>query len=120
MAGRGCRGSQQLGFRSGGLVGLLRTSHVLLVQAGSRQRQGGTWDLTFLEVRSMARNLVAVAAALLPALAAAQITGPVLIGPEPMLVHGGPGAQTEPHVSGSLISYTNRSGLTFSEIRYQD
>src|SRR5688572_26337141 len=34
------------------------------------------------------------------------------------LVHGGPGNQTDPHISGSLVSYSN---LTSSrEIRYHD
>lgn len=68
----------------------------------------------------MTRTLL-IAALMFPALAAAEVpeSGPVLIGPAPQIVRGGVGNQTDPHVSGSVVSYTALEG-TSSEIRYQD
>lgn len=43
----------------------------------------------------------------------------VVLTPDPILVAGGSGTQTEPHVSGSLVSFTNQ-GSTTSEIGYKD
>lgn len=62
-----------------------------------------------------------VAAMLVPAIALGESpsTGPVLVGPEPVVVKGGPGNQTDPHVSATIVSYTNTDSAT-SEIRYQD
>jgi hypothetical protein len=62
-------------------------------------------------------QLVLVATAL-PASGSEPATALVLA-PEPILVAGGAGTQTEPHVSGSLVSFTNQ-GSTTSEIRYRD
>jgi hypothetical protein len=62
-------------------------------------------------------QLVLVATAL-PASGSEPATALVLA-PEPILVEGGAGSQTEPHVSGSLVSFTNASHTT-SEIRYRD
>jgi hypothetical protein len=62
-------------------------------------------------------QLVLLAPAL-PAIAAEPSTA-VVLAPDPILVAGGTGTQTEPHVSGALVSFTSQSS-TSSEIRYQD
>ncbi|HEV2901844.1 MAG TPA: thrombospondin type 3 repeat-containing protein [Gaiellaceae bacterium] len=36
------------------------------------------------------------------------------------LIHGGPGSQTDPHISGSLVSYVNRISASDTTIRYHD
>ncbi|MCP3105156.1 hypothetical protein LZ198_40440 [Myxococcus sp. K15C18031901] len=51
--------------------------------------------------------------ALSPAADAPSLSGALQV------VNAGPGDQTDPHVSGSLVAYTNESGGT-SEIRYHD
>jgi hypothetical protein len=43
----------------------------------------------------------------------------MVLAPDPILVAGGTFSQTEPHVSGSLVSFTN-TGSTTAEIRYKD
>lgn len=58
-------------------------------------------------------------ACLVPALALGQNVGAPLRGTS-LVVNEGPGDQTEPHVSGSLVAYTNQSSLGSSEIRYHD
>ena len=62
-------------------------------------------------------QLVLVAAA--PPASGAEPPTAVDLALDPILVAGGTGSQTEPHVSGSLVSFTNQGSLT-SEIRYKD
>ena len=47
-------------------------------------------------------------------------TGPVLLGPPPQLVAGGAGSQTDPHVSGAVVSYTDRVSASNTTIHYVD
>ncbi|NVJ20552.1 MULTISPECIES: TolB family protein [Myxococcus] len=61
---------------------------------------------------------LAVVTCLLPALSPASPQVGSLSG-SAKVVNGGPGDQTDPHVSGALVAYTSESGGT-SEIRYQD
>ena len=66
----------------------------------------------------MLRTLTTLAC-LLPALAVGQSGGPPLRG-KSLVVNNSPGEQTDPHVSGSLVAYTNQFPLGGSEIRYHD
>ncbi|MGZ3461781.1 MAG: hypothetical protein ACXU86_25090, partial [Archangium sp.] len=66
----------------------------------------------------MLRTLTTLAC-LVPALALGQDAGPLLSG-TPLVVNDGPGDQTEPHVSGARVAYTNQLDLGRSEIRYHD
>jgi hypothetical protein len=66
----------------------------------------------------MLRTLTTLAC-LVPALAFAQTEGAPLRG-KSLVVNNGPGNQTDPHVSGPLVVYTNEFGLGGSEIRYHD
>ena len=66
----------------------------------------------------MARLILAILLVAAPA-AHAQVTGPVMLTGTPRTLNAGPGAQTDPHVSGSRVSYTNRT-TTFSEVRVFD
>ncbi|NTX38739.1 hypothetical protein HUA78_30260 [Myxococcus sp. CA033] len=61
---------------------------------------------------------LALLTCLLPALSPASPEVGSLSG-SAKLVNGGPGDQTDPHVSGALVAYTSESGGT-SEIRYHD
>jgi ABC-type oligopeptide transport system substrate-binding subunit len=65
--------------------------------------------------------LTAVVALSLSPLAAVAQTAPepIQMTGTPVLVKGGPGNQTDPHISGTLVSYTGAEG-TFSEVRYHD
>jgi Tol biopolymer transport system component len=54
---------------------------------------------------------------LVPALALGQGTGAPLVG-APRVVNAGPGDQTDPHVSGQWVVYTNQPGRNISEIHY--
>lgn len=65
----------------------------------------------------MLRTL-ATLACFVPALALGQ-TGGALQG-QSLVVNDGPGDQTDPHVSGSLVAYTQQLSLSSSEIRYHD
>src|SRR4051794_40979671 len=47
-------------------------------------------------------------------------TGAVLIGPEPIPAATGSGTQTSPHVSGSVISYTDRQSGAAVSVKYVD
>ena len=49
----------------------------------------------------------------------ARVTGPVPLDGAARTLHAGPGAQTDPHISGSRVSYTNRT-TTGSEVRVFD
>lgn len=60
-----------------------------------------------------------VLVALAPPANGAEPPTAVVLAPDSILVAGGEGNQTEPHVSGSLVSFTNQ-GSTTSEIRYKD
>lgn len=64
--------------------------------------------------------VAALAAA--PPVLAADVASPPPVTPAVAieLLHGGLGNQTDPHISGTLVSYTNRSSSSFSEIRYAD
>jgi Tol biopolymer transport system component len=66
----------------------------------------------------MLRTLTTLAC-LVPALALAQNVGAPLLG-KSLVVNNGPGDQTEPHVSGPRMAYTNQLGLGGSEIRYHE
>jgi WD40-like Beta Propeller Repeat len=66
----------------------------------------------------MTRLVLALLLVAAPA-AHAQVTGPVPIAGTTRTVSAGPGAQTDPHTSGSLVSYTNRTN-TGSEVRVFD
>jgi len=58
--------------------------------------------------------------AVAPSPAAAEVApAPVLVAASPVLVSGGPDNQTDPHISGTLVTYTN-AGSASSEIRYHD
>jgi hypothetical protein len=63
------------------------------------------------------RRLVAIALAMFPAIAAAQTIRPyaVIVGPYP--VDSSPGMQTDPHVSGGLVAYTNELTTSSTEVR---
>ncbi len=45
---------------------------------------------------------------------------PILVAGTTELIHGGPSSQTDPHVSGSRVSYTNRVAASDTTIRYHD
>ncbi|WNG36123.1 hypothetical protein F0U61_22460 [Archangium violaceum] len=66
----------------------------------------------------MLRTLTTLAC-LVPALALGQSAGAPLRGSS-LVVNEGPGDQTEPHVSGALVAYTNQLSLSSSEIRYHN
>lgn len=66
----------------------------------------------------MLRTLTTLAC-LVPALAFAQTEGAPLRG-KSLVVNNGPGDQTDPHVSGPLVVYTNVLSMSSSEIRYHD
>ncbi|HEX8818281.1 MAG TPA: hypothetical protein VF794_00010 [Archangium sp.] len=66
----------------------------------------------------MLRTLISLAS-LLPTLALAQSAGLPLRG-DSLVVNNGPGDQTDPHVSGPRVAYTNQLSLSSSEIRYHD
>lgn len=73
-------------------------------------------------IRSLSRAAVAALTTLAIAAGTAAADEPAsVIEPdaEPQLVSGGPGNQTDPHVSGSVVSYT-ASDSAFGEIRHQD
>lgn len=44
---------------------------------------------------------------------------PIQVSGAPALVSGGPGNQTDPHISGTLVTYTNAASIS-SEIRYHN
>jgi Tol biopolymer transport system component len=56
---------------------------------------------------------------LLPALALGQTVGAPLHG-KSLVIDNGPGDQTDPHVSGPVVAYTQRLSISSSEIRYRD
>ncbi len=59
--------------------------------------------------------------AMLPATAlGADPPAPITPATTTELVHGGPGSQTDPHISGSLVSYTNRVSASDTTVRYHD
>lgn len=65
----------------------------------------------------MNRTLVFAFASLLPITAGAQLTAqPVVVGAS-YTVNNGPGSQTDPHVSGDLVAYTDETTTT-SQIRF--
>ena len=65
--------------------------------------------------------LLAAAAPVAARAAAVQMpTGPVLIAPEPIAVATGSGSQTDPHVSGSVASYTDKQSGAVVRIKYVD
>ena len=65
----------------------------------------------------MNRTLVFAFASLLPITANAQLTAqPVVVGAS-YTVNNGPGSQTDPHVSGDLVAYTDETTTT-SQIRF--
>jgi hypothetical protein len=66
----------------------------------------------------MLRTLIPLAY-LVPALAFAQNAGFPLRG-KSLVVNNGPGDQTDPHVSGPVVAYTNQLSLSSSEIRVHD
>src|SRR5687768_1748916 len=66
----------------------------------------------------MTRLVLALLLIAAPA-AHAQVTGPVVVSGTTRTLNAGPGAQTDPHVSGSRVSYTNRTN-TGSEVRVFD
>lgn len=66
----------------------------------------------------MLRTLTTLAC-LMPALAFGQSGGDPLLG-RTVAVNNGPGDQTDPHVDGSWVTYTNQSSPGSSEIRYHD
>ncbi|QRK05563.1 hypothetical protein JQX13_36205 [Archangium violaceum] len=66
----------------------------------------------------MLRTLTTLAC-LMPVMALGQNVGAPLRGTS-LVVNEGPGDQTDPHVSGSLVAYTNQLSLSSSEIRYHD
>ncbi|HLM47962.1 MAG TPA: hypothetical protein VK458_29130 [Myxococcaceae bacterium] len=66
----------------------------------------------------MLRTLIPLAS-LIPTLALALSPGAPLRG-DSLVVNNGPGDQTEPHVSGPRVAYTNQLSLGSSEIRYHD
>ncbi len=66
----------------------------------------------------MLRTLIPLAC-LVPALALAQTAGFPLRG-RSLVVNNGPGDQTDPHVSGPVVAYTNQLSLSSSEIRVHD
>ncbi|HYO53765.1 hypothetical protein [Archangium sp.] len=65
----------------------------------------------------MLRTLIPLVC-LVPALAWGQ-NAPPLTG-KSLVVNNGPGDQTDPHVSGALVAYTQQLNLSSSEIRYHD
>lgn len=65
----------------------------------------------------MLRTLTTLAC-VVPALALGQMGAPLQ--GQSLIVNDGPGDQTEPHVSGSLVAYTQQLSLSSSEIRYHD
>ncbi|WP_257455568.1 TolB-like translocation protein [Archangium lipolyticum] len=56
---------------------------------------------------------------LLPALALGQTVGAPIHG-KSLVINNGPGDQTDPHVSGPVVSYTQRLSISSSEIHYHD
>jgi Tol biopolymer transport system component len=66
----------------------------------------------------MLRTLILLVC-LLPALAPGQAAGAALHG-RSLVINNAPGDQTEPHVSGPVVAYTQRSSISSSEIRYHD
>lgn len=56
---------------------------------------------------------------LLPALAWSQTVGGPVVGTS-LVVNNNPGNQTEPHVSGTRVVYTNQLSRTTNEVRYHD
>jgi hypothetical protein len=94
--------------------------NILLFAARSRAFHFGRLLLSLTGSLALA-IVIAQFVLVAPALRAggSEPTAAQVLAPEPILVAGGTGTQTEPHVSGSLVSFTN-AGSTTSEIRYKD
>ena len=75
---------------------------------------------------TMRKLTIGVVAALVAAAMFAGVTrgadppAPILVVGTTELIHGGPGSQTDPHISGSLVSYTTRISASDTTIRYHD
>ena len=64
-------------------------------------------------------RLVTVLFLLVSTLALGQSAGSPVVGTS-LVVNNGPGNQTEPHVSGTHVVYTNQLSRTLNEVRYHD
>ena len=75
---------------------------------------------------NMRKLTIGVGASLVAAALFAGVTrgadppAPILVAGTTELIHGGPSSQTDPHVSGSRVSYTNRVAASDTTIRYHD
>ena len=78
------------------------------------------------ECRNLGRLAIGVVAAVVAAALFAGVTrgadppAPILVAGTTELIQGGPSSQTDPHISGSLVSYTNRVAASDTTIRYHD